>query len=94
MPAAEDAGRRLIAECHQLEKRIKAEFEAGAKPSDPAVVQARATLRETFRELVLEHYELAQRKGVERSLWLLVFHRRIEEPVSYTHLTLPTIPLV
>ena len=75
----QDGGRRLLAGAHELERRLADDLKGGAKPSDPTVVQARAKLREVFRELLLEHYELAVRKGVERSLWLVVFHRRIEE---------------
>ena len=75
----DDGGRRLLAGAHELERRLADELKSGVKPSDPSVVQARAKLRELFRELLLEHYELAVRKGVERSLWLIVFHRRIEE---------------
>lgn len=75
----DEGGRRLLAGAHELERRLADELKSGVKPSDPSVVQARAKLRDLFRELLLEHYELAVRKGVERSLWLIVFHRRIEE---------------
>ena len=75
----DDGGRRLLAGAHEIERRLADELKSGVKPSDPSVVQARAKLRDLFRELLLEHYELAVRKGVERSLWLIVFHRRIEE---------------
>ena len=75
----DEGGRRLLAGAHELERRLADQLKSGVKPSDPSVVQARAKLRELFRELLLEHYELAVRKGVERSLWLIVFHRRIEE---------------
>ena len=75
----DEGGRRLLSGAHELERRLADELKSGVKPSDPSVVQARAKLRELFHELLLEHYELAVRKGVERSLWLIVFHRRIEE---------------
>ena len=75
----DEGGRRLLAGAHELERRLADQLKSGVKPSDPAVVHGRARLRELFREVVLDHYELACRKGIERSLWLIVFHRRIEE---------------
>ena len=72
----ETRGRQLLGEAHAAEKRLSAQ--RSRRPTDDVVVKATSELRGKYRELILEHYQLATRKGVERSLWLLVFHRRIE----------------
>ena len=73
-----DSARVLLREAHQREKQLRLDQEQ-KRHDDPAIASQRAELCACFRRLLVEHVEFAARKGVERSLWLSIFHRPIEE---------------
>ena len=69
--------RRALEEAHVIEKQ-HSELSKQYQPNDPSIVSVRNDLRARYRQLLVEHVEFAARKGVDRLLWVVVFHKRIE----------------
>ena len=57
--------RKLLHAAHKAEQHL-ASISRDRRPTDEAVSKAAFELRDTYHRLILEHYELACRKGVER----------------------------
>ena len=69
--------RRALEEAHALEKQ-HSELSKKLQPADPALAALRNDLRDRYRQLLVKHVDFACRKGVDRVLWLVIFHKRIE----------------
>eukprot|EP00965_Chrysotila_dentata_P151280 5000159-Pleurochrysis_carterae.AAC.2 len=77
-PSKDEArGRLLLRQAYASERQLT-KVCASHRPLSAAWVEATDRLRDLYRELLLEHHALARRKAVGRSLWLLVYHQRIE----------------
>jgi len=74
-----DAGRALLLRAHDAERRLDAALQTPHRPTDPPIVALRAELRGHYRALLLDHFDLACRKGLERACYMRTHHRPIEE---------------